>query len=257
MMKIKVQQYQEIDFDSVEASVMALETMKSKKCLRDIYVETYTEMFALRERLLVKGGKVLELGSGGGFIKDIFPETITSDIKPLPHVDIVINAEVLPFEDHSLDAIMLVHVLHHISDVTKFFDEAQRVLKPGGGIICVEPYWSPLAKWIYKNVHPEPFDEHATDWLVHGNTPTSSNQAMSYLLLVRDNKKFREMYPGLTLVYQKRFGFLRYMMTGGVWLKPKLPDWGFTVLKYVEKVLTPLMPLVALHHVFVWKYREK
>jgi SAM-dependent methyltransferase len=253
-MNIKPKIYNEIDFDSVESSERAVHIMRSKKCLRDIYIEIYSHMMFLRNKLLSINGKVLEIGSGGGFIKDIFPEVTTSDIKPINNVDMVINAETLPFDDNSLDAILAVHVIHHIPDIVKFLTEANRVLKVGGGIICVEPYWSPLGRFIYKNAHPEPFDQKAETWLISGNTPmTSSNQALSFLLLKRDRIIFAELFPEFKVAYRKRFGFIRYIMTGGVWLEKKLPDFMFPLLKIIEFLLTPLMPLIALHHIFVWK----
>lgn len=249
--------YGKIDFDSAEATEHAVHTMQNKKCLRDIYVEIYTLMMNLRGKYLCANGQVLEIGSGGGFIKTIFPEVITSDIRPLGAVDLVVNAENLPFKDQELDAIFAVFTLHHIPDVTLFLAEARRVLKPGGGIVCIETYWSPFAKWLYKKVHPEPFDEHASTWLVQGNTPmTSSNQALSYILLKRDRAQFEALFPEFELVYRKRFGFIRYMLTGGIWLKPKLPNFAFPFLKLFEWLITPLMPLLAIHHAFVWRKKN-
>ena len=246
--------YRKLDFDSNETSELAVKIMKEKKCLNDIYKETYRLMMNLRKKYLVDSGKVLEIGSGGGFIKDIFSEVITSDIKPINNVDMVINAEKLPFEDDSLDAIFAVHVIHHIPDIDKFLNEAKRVLKPGGGIVCVEPYWSPLAYVMFRYFHPEPYDMRAENWSFDGSGPmTSSNQALSYLILKRDKKKFQKKFPFFKKVYQKRFGFLRYILTGGIWLPPKLPNFMFGFLKHLEILLAPIMPLVAIHHVFVLK----
>lgn len=246
-------EYLKIDFDSVEAGELASDALRNKKCLRNIYIETYSLMMKLRRKYLTNG-ITLEIGSGGGFIKDIFNEVITSDIKQLSNIDKVIDAEKLPFENSTLSSILAVHVIHHIPDITKFLKEASRVLKPGGGIICVEPYWGPLATFIYKKMHPEPFDKETPKWELDKRNPmTESNQAISYLILKRDREKFRTIFPEFQIVYRKRFGFLRYMMTGGLWLNQKLPDFMFPILKYIEIMLTPLMPLLAIHHIFVIK----
>ena len=253
-MRLRPKKYDEIDFDSVESSELARKILREKKPLRDIYVETYREMMTVKERYLAKGGTIVEIGSGGGFIKEIFPDIITSDVKQLEGIDKVFTAEKLPFPDNSVSAIFALHVLHHIPDITQFLREAERVLVPGGGIVCVEPYWSPVAKFIYKHVHFEPYDERAPDWLIESGRPgTSSNQAMSYLLMKRDKEKFEKMFPDLQLVYQRRFGFIRYMATGGIWVGPFLPGFAYTILKYIEWVLHPLMPLLAISHIFVWK----
>jgi len=47
-------------------------------------------------------GRRLEIGSGAGIIREVYPNVITSDLKVLPFVDIVLSAERLPFADNSL-----------------------------------------------------------------------------------------------------------------------------------------------------------
>lgn len=253
-MRLRPKIYEEIDFDSTESSERARKILREKKCLRDIYTETYREMMAIKNHYLVAGGIIVEIGSGGGFIKEIFPEIITSDVKTLSGVDMVFTAEKLPFADHSISALFALHVLHHIPDVTAFLREAERVLVPGGGIVCVEPYWSPVARFVYRHIHFEPYDEHAPNWLVQSGHPgSSSNQALSYLLLKRDREQFRKLFPHFKVVYDRPFGFIRYMATGGIWVAPMLPGIVFTLLKYIEYALQPLMPLVGISHMFVWK----
>ena len=44
----------------------------------------------------------------------------------------VIDAQVIPFEDESFDAVIANHVLYHVPDRTKAFSEIRRVLRPGG-----------------------------------------------------------------------------------------------------------------------------
>lgn len=49
------------------------------------------------------------------------------------------DARRLPFGDASFNTVMSVSVLEHIPDVLPFFDEAQRVLKPGGTLVFSVP----------------------------------------------------------------------------------------------------------------------
>jgi SAM-dependent methyltransferase len=249
--------YGDIDFNSIETSEKAIKIMREKKCLRNIYEEMYQYMMKVSTKMLssaTKKPRILEIGSGGGFIKDIFPDIITSDVKKLSNVDMVIDAETLPFEDESVDKIFAVHVIHHIPDIEKFIKEALRVLKPDGGIVCIEPYWSPVARLLYKKLHPEPFDEKMRSWTFSSNGPmTGSNQALSYILLKRDKVLFDSSFPELKVIRLKKFGFIRYFCTGGIWLKQKLPDFCFPILKFAEIILTPLMPLLAIHHCFILK----
>jgi len=44
----------------------------------------------------------------------------------------VINAQSIPFERDSFDAVIAILVMHHVPDVGKAFSEIHRVLKPGG-----------------------------------------------------------------------------------------------------------------------------
>ncbi len=253
-MIIQPKEYQEIDFDSPETTLQAVEIMRNKKCLNDVYSEIYHHMMSLNKKFLDDGDKILELGSGGGFLKDLYPDIITSDVKEVENVDHIIDAQNIPFDNNSLNSIFAVHVLHHIPDVTKFFHEADRVLISGGGLVMVEPYWSPLAKYLYKNIHPEPFDEYASVWQLEKSGPMSgSNQALSYLLLKRDKEKFQKLFPQFKLVYHKPFGFIRYIATGGIWLDQKLPNFAFPALKAFEYIISPIMTLVGLHHYFVLK----
>ncbi len=76
--------------------------------LKKVYLIWYKEF----ERVVKESpsGVYLELGSGGGFLKEVLPNVITSDILPLSYVDKQINAEQLPFENNSLDGIFLLNV---------------------------------------------------------------------------------------------------------------------------------------------------
>jgi len=215
-------------------------------------------MMKQKNKHLTEGNTILEIGSGGGFIKEIYPFIITSDVRE-SDADIVVNAEHLPFEDEQLGAIFALHCIHHIPNIELFFNEALRVLKPGGGIVCVEPYWSPVARYLYKKHHPEPFDENAKGWiLADPSGPMSgSNQALSYILLKRDKNRFASEFPRFKSIRGKRFGFIRYFCTGGLWKKQKLPDFFFPIMKVLEVVLTPLMPLFAIHHLFIIKKTER
>src|SRR5207244_1125749 len=83
------------------------------------------------------GGRRLEIGSGSSIVKTFYKDVITSDIKPLPWVDLALTAEGIPFGDGSLRAIYGTNVFHHLPHPRKFFAESIRVLEPGGGVILV------------------------------------------------------------------------------------------------------------------------
>ncbi len=243
-----------LDQNNAQSAVLQAAIFKSKKPLRNFYARAYREMIRLRERYApgVQGLEI-EIGGGGGFFKEIRPQALTTDIKPVPGLDRVLDAREFPDKSQSVAAIYAFHCLHHIPEIRKFFAEAVRVLKPGGAIVAIEPYWSPLAKFLFTHCHEEPFDDKAVAWEFPSTGPMSgANQALSYLVLKRDHAQFKTEFPKLELSYRRSFGFLEYIATGGIWRPQLAPDFLFGLLHWMDDVLlAPLMPALAIHHIFV------
>jgi ubiquinone/menaquinone biosynthesis C-methylase UbiE len=61
------------------------------------------------------------------------------------------RAEDLPFPDQSFDRLFCVNALHHFDDRARFFAEARRVLKPGGGLLTIgmDPHTDRDEWWVY------------------------------------------------------------------------------------------------------------
>jgi ubiquinone/menaquinone biosynthesis C-methylase UbiE len=61
------------------------------------------------------------------------------------------RAEALPCRAASCDRIFCVNALHHFTDPHAFFDEAARVLRPGGGLLTIglDPHTGSDSWWIY------------------------------------------------------------------------------------------------------------
>jgi len=64
------------------------------------------------------------------------------------------NAEKMPFQDESFDAIFISGALHHIEDGQAAFNESARVLK-SNGIICIFEPKAQSVKYIRANKFPE------------------------------------------------------------------------------------------------------
>ena len=61
------------------------------------------------------------------------------------------NAESLPFEDHSVDAVLTGFCMRNVADLDKALGEIFRVLKPTGRFVCLEfstPEYKSL-RWLY------------------------------------------------------------------------------------------------------------
>lgn len=218
--------------DDPATTIRHRDIILSKSFLKKIYLGWYQNF--VDEVKKNPSGKYLEIGSGGGFLKDLIPNIITSDILPLPHVEMELSAEKLPFKDGELDGIFMVNVLHHIPHPFIFFEEAQRVLKPGGKIIMVEPANTPIARFIYQHFHHEPFLP-GGDWEIASTGPLSgANGAIPYIYLIRDRKKFEKQFPSLKIEKIKYHTALLYTVSGGVSRKCLVPEWSYGFWKALE-----------------------
>ena len=97
--------------------------IQEKPFLRKIYQEWYT---AIATALPAGNGPVLELGSGAGFMNEVIPNLITTEIFHCPNIDAVVDGHCLPFADNVLRGIVMTDVLHHIPHPRLFFAEATR-----------------------------------------------------------------------------------------------------------------------------------
>jgi len=222
------------DLDDPRRTLEHKEIILSKPFLKGIYEEWYAQL--LHETSDCPDGIKIEIGSGGGFLKDIEPKVITSDILELPVVDQVFSAEEMPFSDNEVSAIMMVNVFHHIPEVRKFLREAQRVLKSGGKIVMIEPANSMWSRFIYKNLHHEMFDEQR-DWTFPTSGPLSgSNQALPYIVFERDREIFEREFNDLKVEYIKLHTGLRYLFSGGVSRMQMIPSFAGGFIKSVENL---------------------
>src|SRR5215471_3300787 len=60
-------------------------------------------------------------------------------------------AERLPWRNASFDRVYCVNALHHFRDRARFFAEARRVLRPGGGLLTIgkDPHTDRDVWWVY------------------------------------------------------------------------------------------------------------
>ncbi|MEG6586414.1 class I SAM-dependent methyltransferase [Dendrosporobacter sp. 1207_IL3150] len=90
---------------------------------------------------MVKQSSKLHLGCGF----TILPDWINVDCVANPGVDLVFDLnncdkESLPLEDNSIERIMAVHLIEHISKPLPLMQELYRVAKPDAEMICYVPY---------------------------------------------------------------------------------------------------------------------
>ena len=216
--------------------------IQKKPGLKEFYRRCYLS-YQREVAASTPGGKVLEVGSGAGFVKDVIPQTITSDFLQYDGLDMRVDATALPFENNSLSTICMLNVFHHIPDVEKFFHEAQRALLPGGRVVIVDQNPGIFGYPILKYVHHEPFVPQAQTWTFASTGPLSgANGALAWIVFQRDRAKFESMFPDLKIVSYRRHSPLFYWMAGGLKNWSLLPRALFPVVDLVEKFLLFVSP---------------
>jgi SAM-dependent methyltransferase len=150
----------------------------------------------------------------------------------------VIDARALPFEDASLRAIVMTNVFHHIPEVELFVSEAQRVLKPGGRIVMVEPWNTKWSRLVHEKWHNEPMLPDADTWGFPETGPLSgANAALPWIVTERDRNRLETEWPRLRVSERSPFMALRYLASGGVSLRSLQPGWAYGAWKALEKGL--------------------
>jgi SAM-dependent methyltransferase len=232
------------ELDELEKTLEHREIILSKPFLKNLYKKWYSDFIACADTS--PKGKLLEIGSGGGYLKDIFPQVITSDILTLPHVDLLMNAESLPFNEQDLGCIMMLNVFHHIPRPYLFLHEAERTLLPGGKIIMIEPANSALGRFIYKNFHHEPFLENGEREIDPGKPLGNSNQALPYIYFERDVDWFKTEFPTLEISKIKYHTPLLYLASGRLTRDALFPRMFYWILSGIERLLSPFNRYLGL-----------
>jgi SAM-dependent methyltransferase len=235
--------------DDAALSLLHRQIICKKKFLRRIYVDFYQELMDAAGYCEAK--TILELGSGGGFLKELYPSIITSDVLQLPSVDKVFSATAMPFDDQSLDAIVMIDVLHHIPDVRAFFREATRCLKTGGKVVMIEPANTWWGRFIYTHFHHEGFDPN-TGWEFQSQGPISTaNGALPWIVFCRDRHQFETEFPKLKIMQVRFHTPCRYLLSGGLTLRQLVPTGSYPIFKGLEFCLSPLGGLLGMFQTII------
>jgi SAM-dependent methyltransferase len=217
-----------------------LALIKRKPLLKRSYLQFYENFRRDLDTVRGPGTKVLELGSGGGFLKEVIPQVITSDIYE-GVAELKIDARSIPFADGEIRGLFLASVLHHVPDVEAFFAEAYRVLCVNGICAIVEPCNTPFARLFYRHFHHEPFLPDVPSWqFTQSDAMLDSNQALSWIVFERDKEKFRNLFPGFSVEKKVFLPTLGYILSGGVNYRPLWPSDLSDVVAGVERRLSRL-----------------
>jgi SAM-dependent methyltransferase len=223
--------------------------------VRRLYEDWYRQVV---QRLSRADGPTVELGSGIGRFKEFCPEAILTDVEPTAWADVVVDAAAMPFEDRSVANLVLFDVFHHLADPARFFDEATRTLMPGGRVVIVDPYCSPVSYVAYRLLHDERTDLEAPALIIDemiASNPRESNQARATLVFFRQQDEYGARWPHLPIVERMRFSFVAYPLSGGFTGRRFAPHFLSGPLEVLERVLAPLAPLLAFRCLVVLERR--
>jgi len=217
--------------------------------LRSVYHEFFGQ-------LLSEVGKrtpVVELGAGPGFFKEYCPSLISTDFIPTRWIDVVCDGCAMPFPGESVGAFVMLDVLHHLPQPLDFIAEATRVLRPGGVIVMIEPWITPVSYLLYRYFHHEdctlrinihsPFQS-------TGKNAFDGNATIPYNLV----RYFRQMPTGpLHLARIDPFLGLPYLATLGFKRNRPMPPCVISVSRAFEKLLGRLGRWNATRALLVWE----
>jgi SAM-dependent methyltransferase len=258
--RIRISGLEDIDVDGAERLLAHEKILASKPMLQKVFSDFHHLFRRLDERHLTGAGQRIELGAGVAAIRNSYPDVLATDIVPSDQLDRTLNAQDMDLGDGSVRAIYGQNCFHHFPQPELFFDELERVLAPGGGAILLEPYYGPIASWMFPRLFAtEGFDKTFPSWETPATGPMNgANQALSYIVFVRDRARFESKYPKLEIVHQEVCGnHLEYLLSGGLNFRQLVPNWMIPVVSITQKIASPLNRWTSLHHVVVIRKRAE
>jgi SAM-dependent methyltransferase len=198
----------------------------------------------------------IELGAGVIPMSKLDSRIKSTDIVPTAHLNGVLDATDLDIEDSTVSGFFLQNTFHHIPDPIAFFEETSRVLTPGGRIVILDPYFNGLSKWLYPRLFKtEDFDMEGSWKGTNFHAMIGANQALSYIVFVRDREYFESTFPELRIVEKLPvyFGF-RYILTGGLNFRKIAPGFIFSLVRKLER-FPWLFYFFAIHWIIVVEKR--
>ena len=214
---------------------------QNKELIKIIYSNYYKK---IKKNIYVSDKKkTLELGSGGGNIKKVIKECITSDQFKNENIDRIENIYKINFKKNSISNIILIDVFHHLQFPGLALKEIHRVLIKNGRIIMVEPAMGFIPRIIYKIFHYEPNGFNLKiNW---NNTPKRipslsqyfAAQSLPWRAFFLKELNLRSKYK-IKLI--KPFSDFAFLLSGGYSYKAFYPKFLYSLIKLIDKILTSI-----------------
>lgn len=207
-----------------------------KYAIRACYAGWYARM-----KPFILSGPSVEIGAGSGQFRQFWPGLITTDVVRTPYVCMVADGMRLPVADTSLSNLLVIDLLHHLADPHVFFDEAARALRPGGRVLALEPYITPVSWLAYKTMHHEDVWFGGYHKAGPGKSPWDGNMAIPNLIFGRERRDWPRRHPTLRITHQRKFSFFDFQLAAG--FKPYAyvghPRW-YDFFRGLDRLIEPL-----------------
>ena len=187
--------------------------------------------------------KILELGSGGGNIKKVIKECITSDQFKNKNINRIENIYKINFKKNSISNIILIDVFHHLQFPSLALKEIHRVLIKNGRIIMVEPAMGFIPRIVYKIFHYEPngFNLKIKWNNIPKKIPSSNQyfaaQSMPWRAFFLKEINLKSKYKIKSI---KPFSDFAFLLSGGYSYRALYPKILYSLIKLIDKILTSI-----------------
>jgi SAM-dependent methyltransferase len=220
-----------------------------KASLRLVYRAWFAELRAA----CVPQTSVVELGCGPGFLKEMYPEVLSTDVVPNPYVDQIVDATALPFADGTVGNFVLLDVFHHLPRPQEFLREAARALRRGGRLVMLEPWVGLAGRVLYRYVHHEDCDlivDPAAPWSGAHKDAMAGNAALPYLYFRPGGYLERSGLP-LRVLRREALAALPWLLSGGFQPFSLLPPRALAAAAAFDRLLSRFPRLTATRCVVV------
>ena len=179
--------------------------------------------FNWMNRFINENSKGIEVGAGTGLSKEFIKckNFIITDFAENPWLDSkMIDALNTKIDSNSLDFVISSNMIHHVPYPILFFEEMNRILKPGGKLIIQEINCSNSMRFLLKLMRHEGYDFNTDVFnknliCTDPNDLWSANCAIPNLLF-DDIENFKKNIPFFKIVFTSYSEFFLFINSGGV-----------------------------------------
>lgn len=250
------------NLDGPERIALHRAILRSKPALRRVFTQMYLRCLEVARRAFVGTGPSIEIGAGTSLFHDLAAGLVSTDFVFDRELDVAADALRLPFRNGTLHAVFAINCFHHLPDPSRFLRELERALAPGGGCVVIDPYYGPFARLFYRYVFAqETFDKTQRDWANpdgDDRAMSGANQALSYIVFVRDRDRLEMEHPRLEVVHHEVLSnYASYLLSGGLNFRSVLPAAWTPLYALVDLLFRPFRAVLGLHHLFVLRKRPE